>query len=280
MFGSQEEYKDAKKQIEKMWHSNHRGFKKSVPIMLEYLPRFDDIKNPENQAAFCSGLSLFYLTLGDDYFDELKKFTLKVLQHPHGSVREAIRKTSEWLFATLTNRIEPFMFPEDKKLSIKQKAAKIVATMQYLKFVKELEDLIDWYDDGSDEAEYISEMKPSISKSLQLYWSRLTEGSVYQKILEQSHKVPHHILVKRTEIERDLSRLLKLTRSDFGLELVKDIIFNEQGHDDLTSAIAIFDTGIAGSELENILEILSDAWNYFPHRSLGGLSPAEKVLEK
>jgi hypothetical protein len=40
--------------------------------------------------------------------------------------------------------------------------------------------------------------------------------------------------------------------------------------------IAMFDTG-EGDELSNILDILTDAWNYFPHKSLGGKSPEEML---
>ncbi len=31
--------------------------------------------------------------------------------------------------------------------------------------------------------------------------------------------------------------------------------------------------------LSNVLELVTDAWNYFPHKALGGISPAEKLLE-
>jgi len=41
----------------------------------------------------------------------------------------------------------------------------------------------------------------------------------------------------------------------------------------------MFDNGQGMPELSNILETLNDAWNYFPHKILGGLSPAEKLLE-
>ena len=33
------------------------------------------------------------------------------------------------------------------------------------------------------------------------------------------------------------------------------------------------------SELSNVLELVTDAWNYFPHEVLGGISPAEILLE-
>lgn len=87
------------------------------------------------------------------------------------------------------------------------------------------------------------------------------------------------ILKRRMEIEKELLELLKKTESDFGLEDIRDIIYNEDGQDSLTDIIAMFDNGQGVSELENILETVNDAWNYFPHKSLGGLCPTEKLLE-
>lgn len=87
------------------------------------------------------------------------------------------------------------------------------------------------------------------------------------------------ILKRRMEIEKELLELLKKTESDFGLEDIRDIIYNEDGQDSLTDIIAMFDTGQGALELENILETVNDAWNYFPHKSLDGLCPTEKLLE-
>ena len=41
----------------------------------------------------------------------------------------------------------------------------------------------------------------------------------------------------------------------------------------------MFDTGQGAAELQNVLEVVNDAWNYFQHKVIGGLSPAEKLLE-
>ena len=73
--------------------------------------------------------------------------------------------------------------------------------------------------------------------------------------------------------------MLEETSSDFSLQHVKDIIFHEEGNDDMTKIIAMFDRGGDASELSNILELVTDAWNYFPHDILDGLSPQEKLLE-
>lgn len=87
------------------------------------------------------------------------------------------------------------------------------------------------------------------------------------------------ILVRRKEIEQELLNFLKETNSDFTPDHIKDIIYNEEGQDDLTDVIAMFDTGQGAAELENIMDTINDAWNYFPHKIIGGLSPAEKLLE-
>ena len=92
-------------------------------------------------------------------------------------------------------------------------------------------------------------------------------------------KSKQQILQKRKEIEQELVDMLQETGSELGLEDIQQIIFNEDGQDAMTDIIAMFDTGQGAVELQNILEVINDAWNYFPHKIIGGLSPAEKILE-
>lgn len=87
------------------------------------------------------------------------------------------------------------------------------------------------------------------------------------------------ILKRRKEIEKELVNMLKKTKSHFSLEHVKDVIFHEEENDDMNKIVAMFDRGGDVSELSNILELATDAWNYFPHKTLNGLSPADKLLE-
>lgn len=84
---------------------------------------------------------------------------------------------------------------------------------------------------------------------------------------------------RRKEIEQELVDMLKETESDFTLDHVRDVIYNEEDNDDMTKVVAMFDRGGDASELSNILELVTDAWNYFPHKVLGGISPAEVLLE-
>ena len=87
------------------------------------------------------------------------------------------------------------------------------------------------------------------------------------------------ILERRKEIEQDLVDMLKETESDFSLQHVKDAIFHEEDNDDMMKVVAMFDRGGDALELSNVLELVTDAWNYFPHEILGGISPGEKLLE-
>ncbi len=89
------------------------------------------------------------------------------------------------------------------------------------------------------------------------------------------------ILEYRAELEADINELLEEAGSDFTLDDVKEIIYNEEDTGDMQKIIAMFDTGETGApELSTVLELVTDAWNYFPHKLLGGLSPAEKSLER
>jgi len=86
------------------------------------------------------------------------------------------------------------------------------------------------------------------------------------------------ILERRKEIELEIVDMLKETKSHFTLDHVRDVIFHEEDNDDMMKAVAMFDRGGDASELSDILELITDAWNYFPHEVLGGVSPAEKLL--
>ena len=93
-------------------------------------------------------------------------------------------------------------------------------------------------------------------------------------------KSKQQIVQRRLEIEKDLTDLLRVTGSDFSLQDIRDAIFNESDSNDMMKIIAMFDRGGDATELENVLELVSDAWNYFPHQTIGGKSPAEMVLER
>lgn len=85
------------------------------------------------------------------------------------------------------------------------------------------------------------------------------------------------INARRKEIETDLLNMLQKTKSEFDLEDIKEKIYREAGPDSLTDIIAMFDAGQGAAELQNVLDLVNDAWNYFPHQAIGGLAPVEVV---
>lgn len=118
-------------------------------------------------------------------------------------------------------------------------------------------------------------MKPSVEKSLQMLWSRLTDLARY------AYETPTVILQKRKETERKLKYFLKKYRTDLDLDIyyIKDVIYDENGLESLHEIIFLFKEVRDLDELNTIQGVINDAWNYFPHRSLGGLSPHEIHME-
>jgi hypothetical protein len=47
----------------------------------------------------------------------------------------------------------------------------------------------------------------------------------------------------------------------------------------MMKVVAMFDRGGNVSEPSNIPELVTDAWNYFPHQVLGAISPLEMLLK-
>jgi hypothetical protein len=85
----------------------------------------------------------------------------------------------------------------------------------------------------------------------------------------------------RRLIERRLTELLVQSKSTSTPEHIKSIIYNEstkRASEYIADLIALFDSPQATIDLDILLPVLQDAWNYFPHRSLGGKCPAELFL--
>jgi tetratricopeptide (TPR) repeat protein len=185
MTGTKEEIKDIQKVIRSLWMENSEKFKKNAPIVLKYLKQFDNIKNPKNQVAFISGLDLFFLSLADDYFEELKDFILKVIQHPNGNVREAIRKASNWAYVSFFARIYSVTWLKVENPTTEQKAIRKKAEDQYRNFLGEIDFLMRKNINVNDNSKYVNEMKPSVQKSLELLWNDVTRNGHLPSFMEK-----------------------------------------------------------------------------------------------
>lgn len=274
--GSPEEYKKAKGDLSKLWRGKDGNllFNNSADIVFEYINNFDGIKEIKNKEAFIAGLDLFYLVLSDEHFDRLKQFTLKTIQNSHGHIRKAIVQTSDWLFVSLSSRMKPYVYSKGKELTNKQKEDQMVARNQYHSFIDEVEKLLSKYHlEENERVKYIESMKPSVEKSLQMLWSRLTDLS------KHCTEHPKWILDKRKEIRKKLNNIITKHSANIDLRTIEDIIFDEDGYKDMTKLLNNFKNIKSVDELNKITQIFNDAWNYFPHRCLLGFAPAEKRLE-
>lgn len=278
--GEPKQFKEAKRLIEKKWRTNKGPdiFRKEWSLMEKYIKEFDSLPTDQNKSAVISGMSLFYFVFADDHFEILKDFAIKNLTSQNGQIREAMRHTADWLYGSLSSRIHTMTFLDDKPLIPEEIEEQKVATKQFFSLVKEVENLMEQYDDEKDGSEYIDQMKPSVNKTLQMFWSRFVNNRVYRSIVEKNSPISLDLMMKRKEIESELSDLLSQADSYFDVEDVKQAIYEEDSTSDMQDIIAMFDTGEKGApSIDAVLEVISDAWNHFPHRSLDGLCPQEMM---
>lgn len=68
-------------------------------------------------------------------------------------------------------------------------------------------------------------------------------------------------------------------RDEISLKELKEIIYNEkEGNKEFNYLMSIFVSRIPDINRANeIAQIISEAWNTSPHKSLGGLSPQEVI---
>jgi uncharacterized protein with von Willebrand factor type A (vWA) domain len=67
------------------------------------------------------------------------------------------------------------------------------------------------------------------------------------------------------------------------VDVVKDLVWDEEGDEAFDNFIQRtfgYFKGVKDiNELNSILQVFNDAWNYFPHKSLNGKSPMQIVEE-
>ena len=85
------------------------------------------------------------------------------------------------------------------------------------------------------------------------------------------------------QIENEIIKLIKESNLEdkISLDEVKEIILNEKdGNKEFNYLISMFVSRTPDINKANeVAQIISEAWNTFPHKSLGGLSPQE-VIQK
>jgi hypothetical protein len=94
---------------------------------------------------------------------------------------------------------------------------------------------------------------------------------------------PTHLIMRRAEAEAHLAALLKQSGSGSTVEQFKTFIYEKGSVISLGDFVAVafreFPTRRRDVDIETRLAVLTDAWNYFPHRARGGKCPAELFAE-
>lgn len=92
---------------------------------------------------------------------------------------------------------------------------------------------------------------------------------------------PADIRKQREHIERRLAAALRESGSTLTIEEYKRAIFDgpdtSRFHAYISEALDVFGYDIDNAT-EEIISLIQDAWNYFPHHYLGGKCPAELVF--
>lgn len=287
-YGNKQEANTAIKKVGDFWHGIPREKveieKKKLKIFVDEMENFDKITNLENQIYFIHSLQIPVWVLGDRYFKSFCNFILKHIEHPSGKVRRAILSLASW-FSMIGLECVDGEARFGKKLDKEEIELMKRNKELYFELVSRVEKLIDkHYDAMFDKYEYIDDLPASVYKSLEYLISkellRVTKYEIlYEEYLnkQKGYEVPKEILMERKEIEIELTKMLEEANSDFDLDDIKEIIFDEEGSGDMQKIIRIFDDGDI-ENLSNVLEVVSDAWNYFPHKILNGKCP-EEMLE-
>jgi len=248
-----------------------------ITSIIENAPaEYAKITEDWRQENFVMAVSVMYfLHNRENQPDFLFPWLFQLLQHTNGNIRHATVRMIKHELGALTYHIR---FPGEKishrELSPKQ-ADKIIFGLR-----TDLNNLMaSSWKDSYRKFKYVERLPSGTYKSAQLILGLFDD---YCSEVNDNHgqvETKEQILERRKEIEQELTDMLKETKSDFKLEHVLEVIYNEEDNDDMMKIVAMFDRGGDASELSNVLELVTDVWNYFPHKVLGGLSPAERILE-
>ena len=293
----EETSRQAAREVRKLVYSSGENEKyKCIASIIENAPaEYVKIIEGWRQENFVMTISVMYfLHNRENQPDFLFPWLFQLLQHKNGNIRHSAVRMIEHELGPLTYHIR---FPDEKisrrELSPEQ-ADRIIFGLR-----TNLNNLAtSFWKDSYRKFKYLDRLPSGTYKSVQLILSLLDDycsetierqTQIESKQLHTSSLRGRQILERRKEIEQELAGMLKEIdptsprlrrgKEQFTLQDVKDAIYNEEDNDDMMKVVAMFDRGGDATEMEKVLELVTDAWNYFPHKVLGGISPAEKLLE-
>ncbi|MDI6883339.1 MAG: hypothetical protein QMC93_02595 [Patescibacteria group bacterium] len=295
--GSPEEVKVAQKQVEKFWHEvyipKREEGRKAFSIFLDEIKEFDKIQDIDHQAYLINTLKWPFFSIGEEYFEEWTNFVLKCIQHPSGKIRQAILKATEWLVLDIAVDVK---FDLDSKRKISQEEKERIEKNKncFGYFVSATEELLEkYYEPRFNRYKYIKSLPVGVYKSLQkLMVEVFLRSEHYEKIYEDFLKRKALETKEAKQTEEELQALINEyhLKERLTTEMIRDWVWEARGETVAEAAnkfqkkvFSYFREVKSIEELNKILRIFNNAWNYFPHKTLGGRSPkqmVEKELKK
>jgi len=283
--GDKNDSRLAARRVRKLLYSSHGDREKFTMIkdIINGAPdEYVKITEDWRQENFVMAVAVIYfLRDKESQPDFLFSWLFHLLQHSNGYIRHAAVKM-------ITNEIGPLTyhirFPDEKSSFHELPPAQANAILHSLSHSLNGLLTILW-EPKFKKYKYIESLPASPYKSVQMVLAELEESyesqeqeleNFYHSTMEIESK--EKILQRRKEIEQEIVDMLGETESDFTLQDVKGAIYNEEETDDFQDVLMMFDDG-SPENLSNALEVANDAWNYFVHKALGGISPAEKLLQ-
>lgn len=291
--GSPQEVKEAQKKVEKFWHEvyipKREEGRKAFTIFLEEIKKFEEIQDIEHQAYFINTLKRPFWSIGEEYFEEWAEFILKYIQHPSGKIRQAVVKAADYLIMDI---MADLRFDSNKEITQVEKERVEKNKNRFCQLVYNVENLLEEYDEPKfHRYKYITSIPPSVYKSLQkLLVEVLLRNEYYEELYQRFLSSLNVIKTpKLVSAEKNLQKLLEKYKlsGKLTLETISDWIWNDEGESTMDASnrfqkkwFKYFSNIKDIDELNKVLQVFVDAWNYFPHRSLGGKSPDQRVREE
>jgi hypothetical protein len=286
--GDKEQSRSAARRVRKLVYGRDDKSKYTdIKHQIQKAPKeYAKIKEDWRQENFVTAVSVIYF-LHDREADPdfLFPWLFELLQHERGAIRYAAVRMLGNEIGPLTVHIRHPELKLDKNHVTPQKADAILSSL-YLSLIQ----LLSGYEKPQYRRhKYISSLPSSPYKSVQLVLGRMEEdcGKGYLEQLAQkwqqqpvARSVPRkqEVKKKQDELELQIAQLLEAANSEWTVDDVKEVIYAERDHDNFTELLAMFDTGEGVAQLPDIIEVLTDAWNYFPHHALGSQAPVEVTV--
>lgn len=291
--------------------------KEAFEIFLDEIGKFDEIKDVDHQAYFINTLKWPLWAVGEEYFEKWAEFILKYIQHPSGKIRQAIIHAADYLILDIAVDLK-FDFgnkiSEENKKMVENNINRFGNFVYSAEYV-----LSRYDDPSLHKFKYVSDLPAGIYKSLQklitdcllrsdyyknLYEKWLKDRNTNDEVLsdknfEQSEagrtsRDADSATKKMSEaktiesVEKNLQNLLDKYElsGKMTVALIKNWALNDEGETTMDAVnffqkkwLKYFARIKDINELNDILRVFTDAWNYFPHKSLKGKSPDEMAKE-